>query len=569
MLRYRPLHARDAAHDCVARNLRPRLLRHASFMADFSQMPARLHSSLMIAAVIGALQLAVPMPAAAAPSALVADGASHAAGAGGDVDARRSDGSTALQWAVYHGDVGEVQRLIRAGANVSLANNYGATAMSLAAETGDPSIIRLLLKAGANPDSFNPEGQTALMAVARTGNVEAAKLLVKAGAHVNAREQWGNQSALMWAAAQRQPQMVQFLVHHGAEVNARGAVRDWARKVTSEPREKDMDRGGFTPLLYAAREGCAACAKELVAGGADIDLADPRGTTPLVLAIMNMQFDTAKFLIEAGANIQIWDFYGQTPLYAAVDLNALPQGARIDVPSTDSTTSADLIRILLARGANVNAQLKLPQPSRTPAVAGGRVDKRVHNIGATPLLRAAVGADLGTMQLLIDRGALVDLPLADGTTPMLAALLPSSTRAPTKNEQQALAAIRLLKAAGADPKAAVVRSSTALHLMHTHGLNEARVRGSTALMMATVQGWTDVMKQLVAWGVDANATDADGLTALDYAMGRARIGFLQQRPEPRQDMAALLRELGVTKESPATPPWKPLSVPKISAIVPD
>jgi hypothetical protein len=63
--------------------------------------------------------------------------------------------------------------------------------------------------------------------------------------------------------------------------------------------------------------------------------------------------------------------------------------------------------------------------------------------------------------------------------------------------------------------------------------------------------------------------DADGLTAIDYAMGRARIGFLQQRPEPRKDMAALLRELGATVESPDTPPWKPLSVPRITAVVPE
>lgn len=531
---------------------------------------ARRRNCLPVTAVACALQLLAGTAAEATePVAFVPPDLMRSVDTGAAVDARLADGSTALQWAVYRGDAREVQRLIHAGANVSLANRYGATAMSIAAEKGDADSIRLLLKAGANADSPNPEGQTALMAVARTGNVEAATLLVRAGAHVNARERWGNQSALMWAAARQQPQMVRFLVRHGADVNARGAVRDWPRKVTSEPREKDMDRGGFTALLYAAREGCAACAKELLAGRADLDLPDGHGTTPLMLAIMNLKFDTAKFLIEAGANIQLWDFYGETPLYAAVDMNVVPRGVRVDTPSTDNATSLDIIRLLLARGANVNAQLKLPLPSRTPALAGGRVDKRVHNIGATPLLRAAVGADLESMQLLIDHGALVELPLADGTTPLLAALLPSVTRAPEKTEQQALAAMRLLKSAGADPNNAVTRSNTALHLIHTHGANEARVRGSTALQMATVQGWKDVMKQLAAWGVDVDARDADGLTALDYAMGRERIGFLQQRPDPRKDTAELLHTLGATVENPDTPPWKPLSVPKITAAIPD
>jgi ankyrin repeat protein len=524
------------------------LVRSAAYEETEVDVLSRLRGLLLI---IAALPLAVP----AAQTA--------------DVNAREPDGSTPLQWAVYRRDVAEVERLLEAGADVSLANNYGATPMSLAAVTGDAAVIRLLLRAGADPDSPNAEGQTALMAVARTGNVEAAQLLVRAGAKVNARERWGNQTALMWAAAQRQPAMVKFLIRSGAEVDARGMVRDWARKVTSEPREKDMDRGGFTPLLYAAREGCAECAKELLAGGADIDLQDPHGTTPLVLAILNMHFDTAKFLIEAGANIDIWDFAGVTPLYAAVDLNTVPRGFRADVPSTDITTALDIEQMLIERGANVNAQLKLPLPSRTPAAAGGRADKRLTNIGATPLLRAATGADLDSMKLLIEHGALVELPLADGTTPMLAAIMPSTTRAANKDERQALAALRLLKVVGADPKNAVTRSSSVLHLMHTLGMNEARVKGSTALHMAAVQGWKEVVKQLAAWGVDMNARDADGLTALDYAMGRARVGFLQQRPDPRKDMAELLRSLGASVENPDLAPWPPQSVPKIVPMVPD
>ena len=119
------------------------------------------------------------------------------------------------------------------------------------------------------------------MAVARTGNVEAATLLLDAGADVNAIELWGQQIALMWAAAQKQPAMIKLLIARGADVDARGAVRNWERKVIKEPRPKDMNQGGFTPLLYAAREGCIECAKELVAGGADLDLPDPHRVTPL------------------------------------------------------------------------------------------------------------------------------------------------------------------------------------------------------------------------------------------------------------------------------------------------
>lgn len=532
-------------------------------------MRMKLCRSLTLAALAGALHLVSAFPAMADGAlTFVPEEELQALESGANVDARLPDGSTALHWAVYRGDVAKVKRLIEAGADVTLATSYGVTPLQLAAERGDPELVRLLLKAGADPESPNAEGQTALMTVARTGNVEAAALLVKAGANTNARENWGGQTALMWAAAKRQPQMVRFLVSKGADVDARSTVRDWPRKVTSEPREKSMDRGGFAALHYAAREGCVECARELVKGGADIDIEDGQGTTPLVLAIMNLRFDVAKYLIEAGADVNLWDRFGVTPLYAAVDVNRIPQGGRPDVPPTDRTTAMDIIHMLLERGANVNAQIKLPLPARH-SLAGGRADKRVTNIGATPLMRAALGADLDAMKVLIEHGALVDLPLADGMTPMLAAILPSQSRAPNKTEQDALAAMRLLKEAGADPNKAVTLSDKALHLIHVHGMDEARVRGSTALMMATVRGWTEVMKQLVEWGVDVNATDADGLTALDYAMGRARVGFLQQRPDPRHDLAALLRELGATEENPDIPPWKPLMVPKITARVPD
>ena len=56
-----------------------------------------------------------------------------AAGVAGKVDARKADGSTPLQWAVYEGDVAEVRRLLDAGAEALIENDYGATPKILAA----------------------------------------------------------------------------------------------------------------------------------------------------------------------------------------------------------------------------------------------------------------------------------------------------------------------------------------------------------------------------------------------------------------------------------------------------
>ena len=56
------------------------------------------------------------------------------------------------------------------------------------------------------------------------------------------------------------------------------------------------------------------------------------------MALLNYHWDAGKFLIEAGADVNLWDIYGQTPLYVAVDMNTLPVGRRIELPSMDFAT---------------------------------------------------------------------------------------------------------------------------------------------------------------------------------------------------------------------------------------
>jgi ankyrin repeat protein len=465
-----------------------------------------------------------------------------------DVNTREADGSTPLLWAAYQGDAARVAELIKAGADVRMANRYGATPMSEAAQRGDTEILRLLLKAGADPESPNAEGQTALMEVARTGNIEAAKLLLQHGAKVDAREQWGGQTALLWAAAQSQPQMVRFLLSKHADPNARAVVRDWQRRVTAEGRPKNMNRGGFTPLLYAAREGCVDCVRELLKGKADINLTDPDGTTPLVLTLMNGHWDTAKLLIESGADVNAWDFWGRTALFNALDMTTLPAGAHVELPSLDKAVGLDITKLLLAKGANPNVQLKLRPPYRQGVFDRGADGALI--TGATPLMRAAVAADVESIKVLLAAGALVDLPNEEGVTPFMAAVSAAGTRGKLKTEDQAIAALKLLKAAGADVNAGGRRQTTAAHA-------------------AALRGWNKVIAYLAESGANLDAKEVDNLTPLDYAMGRSRVGFLQTKPPVRTDTAAVLKQLGAKIENPNLAPWPGVPTPTLTANVPE
>jgi ankyrin repeat protein len=467
-----------------------------------------------------------------------------------DPNARESDGTTALMWAAYGGHTEIVEALIKVGADVTASNEYGVTAMSEAATRGETEIIRLLLRAGASANAANPEGETALMSVARTGNVEAAKVLIQAGADVNATELWGGQSALMWAAAQLQPEMINLLVESGATVNARGAVRDWQRRITAEGRPKDMNHGGFTPLLYAARGGCLECVKQLLAGGADIDLPDPEAVTPLILAITTFHFDVADYLVEAGADIDRWDLFGRTALYCAIDMNTI---ASPDRPGIPSYAGRELIKKLLERGANPNTQLKLRRPEFRNAIGERGADNSLAT-GATPLLRAAHAGDTETIALLLEHGALVDLPNATGLTPMAAAAglgqSPRASRARFKTEAMGLEAVKMLIAAGADVNAAIadhrrlekepprdLGGPVRYHSVHIP------TDGQTAIFGAARHGYNEIIKLLVANGARIDVVDAKGLTAFDMAMARFEDVPLDPPKKPRPETAKLLEDL--------------------------
>lgn len=452
-----------------------------------------------------------------------------------DVNKPDLNGSTPLQWAVYKEDAAEVKRLLKAGANVSLANNYGASPMGLAAEIGNAEIIKLLLEAGANADSPNPEGQTALLAVARTGNVEAATLLVQHGATIDARERFGGQTALMWASARRHPQMMQFLISKGADVNARSTTRDYQRHVQAEGRPKNLDTGGFTPLLYAARENCLACVKVLLDSKADINLPDPDGVSPLLLAIMNSNWDLAKQLIVAGADVNQWDEYGEAPLFTAVGQRNQASGAHGAIDPLNETNGTAIVHMLLERDANPNMQLFF-----RPAGLKGATNTR----GSTPLIRAVAGADMEMIKLLMEYKADVNLMMADRQTPIMAAI---SGKA---NEKQALEIIGLLHDAGADVNVIALVN------------HREDSRGGTALHYAVRKRYKEVIKKLASYGINMNARDQDGLTALDYTQGRGYMAFMALQTPVYKDEAALLRELGATELLTKTPVWPILGPPQ-------
>ena len=435
---------------------------------------------------------------------------------GADVNATQPDGTTALHWAAYWDDSDTANLLIRLDARVNAENELGATPLWVSCIHGSAAMIDRLLKAGANVNAALPGGETPLMTAARTGIVDAVKLLLAHGAEVNAAEHSRGQTALMWAVAQQHPDVVRVLIQHDADVRARSHVRPVVVNTGTAGGDADFDpssvvieeRGGYTPLLFAARLGDVESAKLLLGAGADINETAPTGTSSLVVAAHGGHTALAMFLLEQGADPNAADA-GYTALHTAI--------LRGD---------QELVKALLVYGADPNMRLLTATPARR---LGQDWAMDWTWIGATPFWMAAMFADVTMMRDLAEGGAVPTLTMEDGTTPLMAPLSmrdrrPGSDRAQV--ESSTLEAVRTAVELGVDVNA----------------MNEA---GNTALHYAASRGLDSVVEFLVSRGARLDVKNDSGQTPLAMtATQGSRLDRGAQRNDRAQRTAELLRRLG-------------------------
>ena len=436
---------------------------------------------------------------------------------GANVDAPQIDGSTALHWAAHFDAIDAAQLLLEAGANVAATNRAGATPLRLAAINGSAAMIGALLEAGADPNAaLTPYGDTALMLTSRTGEPAAMRVLLDSGADVNAVETWGGTTALMWAIAEHHLPAVALLLEQGAAVDVVSKIVPVSSKrlgeanvpVDAEPGSSPQGyaNGGFTPLLFAAREGELEAARLLLAGGADVNAIAADGKNVLGLAIYNGHYELASLLIDAGADVNHADAEGFPPLFWAVDRRNMEWSPGL--PWTVTADPLPLIRKLLDSGADPNTLVDNTPRSRRNFGGSPRIRF------ATSLMRAAYSGDLELVRVLLEYGADPFIRNSDNESTLMAAAGYAFIDGYSQGRSTAerLATIELLIELGAD-------------------VNWACNHGITALMMAANLGETEIIEYLVDQGADLSAHDLgkknDGvfggsiepLMAIDYAIG--------------------------------------------------
>lgn len=439
-----------------------------------------------------------------------------------DVNLAQPDGATALHWAAHWDDVAIADALIRAGARVNAANDLGVTPLLVAASDAGPAMVSLLLGAGADANAAPASGETALMAAAGTGRAESVRALLLRGADVNARDASRQQTALMWAAAHGHAAVVRLLVEGGADVHARTAARRRLgfvagnRNGTGHNPEairhysREFDEGGFTALLFAAREDAVEAARVLLAAGAHVNDQDAAGASALVVAAHSDSAGVARLLLEAGADPDAAGS-GYTALHAAV-----------------LRGNVSIVRALLQGGATPNAVLTKPTPARR---YGNEYAFGDHLVGTTPYYLAAKFGELEIMRVLAAAGADRDAQASDGSTAIMVALDTPATR--TGNAEGFGSDRRdrygLITAVTPEQIEADALAIARLAIELGGNVNQADREGNTALHLAASKGFNRVIDLLVTNGATVNARNKQGHTPLAVAEAATAVGAARRR----------------------------------------
>jgi len=190
---------------------------------------------------------------------------------------------------------------------------------------------------------------------------------------------------------------------------------------------------------------------------------------------------------------------------------------------TGSIDSLDLVRKLVAKGANVNARM-----TREPR-DGNR--NMLNRIGATPFVMAAKSADVPLMRALLDAGADPAIKTNDGTSALMAAAgvgVYGPGESPGTHEE-ALEAVKLAYEAGGGD------------------VNDANRDGETALLGAVYRGGAvPVIQFLAEKGAALDVANKKQWTPLLAAEGVVYASSgIRRYPEAAALIRRLMRERGL------------------------
>jgi ankyrin repeat protein len=335
---------------------------------------------------------------------------------GAAVNAIDSVHSTALMWAVRSNHPEVVDLLIHHDAEINARTRKGDPPAWRAPDSGGGSHGLGIVRGGWPERGYReptPGEMTALLYAARDGRIDMARTLIAANANVNQVEANGV-SPLLMAISNNHIDVARLLLEHGAGVNADVNASDWWGRTplwtavdlrdleVNKTDDNGVDRPAALQLIQALLDRGAnvnARTKEQpplrrwLMPISDISWVDFTGQTAFLRAALSADLAVMHLLLDKGADPNIATFAGTTPMMAAAGVNYV--GGQT---YSESKQFLEAVQLCLEKGADVNA---------------------VNSMGIAAVIGAANRGSDDILELLVKKGASLDVKDKQGRTPLV------------------------------------------------------------------------------------------------------------------------------------------------------